>query len=353
MLILACSSDTQVYLLEDAMDLWASIIVQAPDSSPQALELVPNLFPIYELGSEQLRKSLEITESYLLLAPEHMLSNEMRQPFFTALSSLFGGLKNRAEPNGMVCNIVEFAIRQAHRLGGEAAVEQTASDLVQVGFMPQLLEGLRGSWIAHCSSGPKAKHSPVDGIVETDYFAILARLCLGSLDAFSKVIDVAGPAGTNGTKSLDETMRWLLEEWLSHLDNIGDPGRRKLMVLALTKLLETNRSDVLLSLQSLMTAWTDVITGLREDEEDVGTGAVDSLVLGSQPQPDPHEAPEEGRRRTMTYCDEVHTVSLPSYVKQKLEGSVAAAGGLDGFQERWLVNVDKDVLQSFMRLGIM
>lgn len=71
-------SDTEVYLLEDAMDLWAAILAQTTQpASVEVLHLVPYLFPIYEFGSEHLRKALEITESYVLLAPEHMLLAEV------------------------------------------------------------------------------------------------------------------------------------------------------------------------------------------------------------------------------------------------------------------------------------
>ena len=54
----------------------------------------------------------------------------------------------------------------------------------EVGLLSKLLQGLRGSWLAHCTTGPNAKEPPVDGIVETDYFAIFARAILGSLDGF-------------------------------------------------------------------------------------------------------------------------------------------------------------------------
>ncbi|TKA74604.1 hypothetical protein B0A55_05436 [Friedmanniomyces simplex] len=360
-------SDTEVYLLEDAMDLWASIIVQMPQPSQEALELVPLLFPIYEFGSEQLRKALEITESYLLLAPEHMLSDNIRQPLFSALSTLFAALKSKPEANGMVCNIVELAIRQSHKLGGTAAVDQTASDLVQVGFLGKLLEGLRGSWTAHCTTGPLAMHSPVDGIVETDYFAILARLIMGSLEGFSSAVQAAAPqvpsSQTGRSRNpLDDTMGWLLEEWFSHFENIGDPGRRKLMALALTKLLDLNQRVILLSLQSLMTVWTDVITELRDDTQETTSSTMDhskegdSLVYSSsstlQP-PDPHEAPEDARRRGSTYIDEVHTVSLPAFVKETLERAVAVSGGEEAFRREWVGNVDRDVWGAFMGLGIL
>jgi len=345
-------SETEVYLLDDAMDLWAATLVQTPQpASGEILHLVPFLFPIYELGSDNLRKALEITESYILLGPSHMLSDEIRTPLFSALTSLLGTL--RPDANGMVCNLVEVVVRAAHKLGGEAAVERVAADLVQTGFLPELLQGLRGSWQAHCTTGPLAKDPPVDGIVETDYFATLARIILGSLSAFCQAIEAAAPDVNGQTRSLDSMMTWLLEEWFSHFENIGDPTRRKLMCFALTKLLDTSRPFILLNLQSLMGVWTDVITELREDAADVGG---DSLVYNSRvdrEDGDGPEAPEDVRRRELMYGDEVHAVNLPEFVRSCLSRVIEGCGGAEVFQREWVVNVDKEVVGAFGGLGVM
>lgn len=347
-------SETEVYLLDDAMDLWAAILVQTPEpASDNLLALVPYLYPIYELGSENLRKALEITESYALLAPQHILSESVRLQLFSSLATPLGTL--RPDANGMVCNLVEVIVRTAEKLGGEAAVAQTCIDLVDTGFLKRLLEGLRGSWTAHCTSGPLRKEPPVDGIVETDYFAIIARLTLGSLEGFCSALPNAAPQTDNSaTPTLDSTMLWLLEEWFGHLENIGDPSRKKLMTLALTRFLQSMRPFILNSLQSLMTNWTDVLTELREGAEDTNGDSLVYDAAGTGPPADgTPEAPEDARRRELTYGDVVHTVSLPAFVKQGLEGVVQACGGEEAFQKEWLVNVDRDVLQGFLGLGVM
>lgn len=233
----------------------------------------------------------------------------------------------------MVCNILEIMIRTAGA---------SADHLDLSSFTRTLLTGLHGSWSAHCTTGPLAKDAPVDGIVETDYFAVLARLIMASLGSFRQAV------GDD-----DTTMTWLLEEWFSHFENIGDPARRKLMCLALTTLLGTNQPFILRSLQSLMTMWTDVITELREGAEDVGS---DSLVyapdvVSDAPSSEDPEAPEDGRRRRWTYSDEVYTINLPEFVRSKLQRAIAACGA--SFEQEWLGNVDKEVVASFSQLGIM
>ncbi|KAK4504389.1 hypothetical protein PRZ48_005305 [Zasmidium cellare] len=363
-------SETQVYLLEDALDLWAAVLVQTPSdqASPELPSLVQYLYPIYELGSENLRKALEITESYVILAPQHMLSHEVRSSLLIALSKLLGSL--RPDANGLVCNLVETMLRLAQRedvatslpLGNfSSAIFMITYDLAQssdpetgeVGLLSKLLQGLRGSWLAHCTTGPNAKEPPVDGIVETDYFAIFARAILGSLDGFLYACQAAAAMAFSEQQPLEALMKWLLEEWFSHFENIGDPSRRKLMCLALTKLLETNQPFILLNLQSLMTTWTDVVTELREDAADAGG---DALVYGSEMENTASvgpQQPEDARRRQLTASDDVHKINVTEFIKYHLQQAIAAAGGNEQFQEHWLANVDKDVVKGFSELGIM
>lgn len=347
-------SETQLYLLEDALDLWSAILVQTPaPASPDLLSLSQYLIPIFELGSESLRKALEITESYVLLAPLHMLSDGMRKHVLSSMSNMLGTL--RPEANGQVNNLVEVMIRAAEKLGGEAAVSQMASDMVDTQFLVKLLGGLKGSWVAHCTTGPLAKDPPVDGVVETDYFAVLARTVLGSVSASCQACHAAANVNENNA-SLDDVMKWLLEEWFGHMDNVGDPARSKLMCLALTKLLETHQSFMLMNLQSLMSLWTSDITALREDEADISG---DSFVLNkaeglaSNELPSDLRSPEDDRRRELTYSDPVHTINLPAYVKHYLQQTISTCGGYDAFRQEWLVNVDQDVISAFGELQIM
>jgi hypothetical protein len=328
-------SETQVYLLEDALDLWANIISQTPSSavSSDLLSLASYLLPILELGSETLRKALEIADSYLLLAPSHMLSEPLRPSLFACLTSLIGEL--RPDANG---------------LGSEPAVEQTASDLVSTGFLPAILAGLHGSWKAHCTTGPRALDPPVDGIVETDYFSILARLAIASPNTFCQAVQASAPEQAD----LASTMTWLLEEWTSHFENIGDPSRRKLTALALAKLLETSQPWILQSLQSLMSIWTDVVVELREEATDSATagGSLDSLVYASTGPEDGSvpEAPEDARRREMANSDPVHRFALAEWIKHYLGQAVNSNAN---FQDEWLGRVDGDVVKAFGALGIM
>ncbi len=65
------------------------------------------------------------------------------------------------------------------------------------------------------------------------------------------------------------------------------------------------------------------------------------------------EAPEEQRRRDLTFSDPVHTVNVVQFIKDHLQQAIQQCGGENVFRDEWLVNVDVDVVQAFGKLGIM
>lgn len=361
------NSDIQVYLLEDALDLWLAIVTQSsPPVSQDLLQLLPRLLGLLRQASDSLRITLELCESYLLLCPQEILTVDTRRPILSAMADLLDGIK--PEASAYIYRFTEIAIRSAHSLGGDKAIESLTSDLVSTNLMPRQLQGLHSAYLAHCTTGPHAKAPSVDGVIETDYFSILARLCLASTTAFMEVIRncaplTSGPKGVtndSNTSEFEQKMKWLLEEWFSHLENIGDPIRRKLMCLALTKLLETNMPFILSQLQLLMTLWTDLIVELRDYTPDDAQASAadpmaDSLVYGANKHDDSMgpPTPEELRRRGMSASDPVHTVKTAEWVKYYLAAVVTSVGSEARFQELWLVNVDKEVVQAFGQLGIM
>lgn len=353
--VLHDGSQIHLSLLEDALELWQAIVQQTSQPAPKILlDLIPHLHTIFDLGSDSLRKALEIAGSYVLLCPEEMLSMVHRQSMFGAMSNLLEKIK--PEASGLINNYIETAIRSAERLGGEEAVTAVTSDLVTSGFLPKQLEGIYSAYVAHCTTGPHAKTPAVDGVVETDHLSVLARLGLGSTSALLEAISSCAPAHAHGT-DLEAKMKWLLEEWFSHLENVGDPSRRKLMCLALTKLLETDRPFILSNLQLLMSLWTDVITELRDVGDVDGSGGAnpmaDGLVYAKPAEDYPATSVEDLRRKDLSAADPVHTIRLAEWVQHYLRGVIARVGGQDQFREQWLVNVDKDVVQAFAGLGIM
>lgn len=64
-------------------------------------------------------------------------------------------------------------------------------------------------------------------------------------------------------------------------------------------------------------------------------------------------SPEDVRRREIMAADEIHTINLPAFVKETLSRTVQAVGGEAVFQQEWIVNVDRDILDGFVKLGVM
>ena len=348
------SSESRVYLLEDALDLWSTVLVQTPSpASSETISLVQYLFPMFEVASETLRKALEITELYIYLIPTEFLTNAAL--IFNRFGLLLGSVK--PEASGTVTSLVELLIRSADRLGGVSAIGDLAQLMMSSNLLSILLSSLHDAYLAHQTTGPNRAKPSIDGIVETDYFNICARLALANPSLFVSALNaiIASPM-PNGNDPSGKPIEWFLTEWFSHMDNIGHPAHKKLSCLALTSFLETGQPWILSRLQSLMTIWTDVVTELVVDVslEEGKADYRDSLVYNdpNAQKPDGPEAPADERRRVLDFEDPVHREDVRVYVREKLAVAVEKCGGMETFQREWVQNVDEDVVRAFGALGI-
>jgi hypothetical protein len=233
---------------------------------------------------------------------------------------------------------------------------------LHTGVFDAVISGLNESWEAHQTTGPKAIHTKIQGIVETDYFSLLSRLTFASPELLIEALKQSHSASIlpprmpnpRNLQGVDATMQWLLEEWLSHAEDVHDPGRRKLMTLALTRLLELPQPYMLHNMQSLLSLWTNIIIELTEGNEDT---KVDSLVYkpGALPPQEEIEyaSSDERRRNALNRIDSIHTVNLLGLVRSCLGTFIQRCGGEQGFQNEVLVNVDKVVIDGFGALGIL
>jgi hypothetical protein len=333
-------SEMQVYLMEEALDLWSTILAQTPTpASPDVLALAESAFPLLEIGSDNLRIVLNIIESYILLAPETMLGDIVRLRILSYMTNLLG-VKKR-ELAGLVTTIVENMIRAAQTLGGSQGVTQIAKDLFESRYTEKIFEGLRDAWEAHQTVGPDRKYPKLDDVVETDYFTVLARIALADPAVFLAMLSSTG--------NVSEAWSWLSTEWFRHFDSMANIDRQKLSCLALTRLLELPPAVmpmILERLQDYFAMWTTVISEMITGRDDGG----DNLVWASN-EGNEFEDPEGIRKRLHAASDPVHIVHTFEFVKEALRGVVQIVGGEEEFQRNWVVNVDKDVLAGFQGLG--
>jgi hypothetical protein len=332
-------SEMQVYLMEEALDLWLTILAQTPaPASSEVLSLAECAFPLLEIGSENLRAVLNIIESYILLAPEAMLGDAVRLRVLSSITSLLGVTKR--ELAGLVTTIVENMIRAAESLGGSNGVSLITRDLHECGYTDKIFEGLRDAWEAHQTVGPGRKYPKLDDVVETDYFTILARLALADPSVFVTIMTSVG--------SVEDVWGWLSTEWFCHFDSMANIDRQKLSCLALTRLLELPPplTPVILSkLQDYFAMWTMVTGEMIGGRDDGGDNLIWLSNEGTE-----YEGPEDARKRDHSWSDPVHRVHTFEFVKERLGNVVAVIGG-EEFERNWAVNVDKDVLAGFQALG--
>ncbi|KAL8869219.1 MAG: hypothetical protein Q9174_004434 [Haloplaca sp. 1 TL-2023] len=337
-------SGTYIQLGEDAMDLWEAILQQTPASNvPDLLRLVPRLFPLLETGSSNLVKALKMMETYIYLAPNEMLffsANTMLSP----LAGLLGGSKR--EVAGSILDIADLLMQTATAIDGPPGLWKFANNFLQTRFLQVVVEGLRGNHQARQTTGPNRVQTWLDVLVETRYLSTLARLTILTPDL---LIDAVSNIYSN--EPIEHAMTWILDEWFSHLDNMSHPDGKKLNCLALTALLRTGQAYILTRLQELMTMWTEVALDLYEDEGEDKPN--DSLVyLDIDALKGEQETLQQGLTRKMVFNDPVHRIDVKTHIRETLQYVVEKSGGNEEFRNRWLVNVDADVLQAFGKLGI-
>ena len=328
--------------MEEALDLWSNILIQSSaPASQELLDLAESIFPLLEIGSDNLRIVLGIVESYIILAPQAMLGDTVRLRILASMANILGVSKR--ELAGQVTTIVEYMIRAAESLGGSNGVTQLAKDLHECGYSGKVLEGLHDSWSANQTSGPERRYPKTDDPVRTDYFTILARIALADPSVFVNVLSSFG--------SVEQVWGWLGNEWFRHFDCMANIGHQKLSCLALTRLLELPPPMLqlnLANLQDYFAMWTQVIGEMLSGRDDDG----DNLIWLT-PEGDEFEGPGDVRKRILGASDAVHTVNTFNFVKERLGNLVAAAGKCFNFtwifswsprlsQQKYLLTIRKE-----------
>jgi hypothetical protein len=151
-------------------------------------------------------------------------------------------------------------------------------------------------------------------------------------------------------------MEWILDEWLTHVEDISDPERRKLMNLAITQMLRLPQPFMMHRMQRLFSLWTSSIIELTEGLDD---RTVDCFMVAQAEPPPGVEAagavlnPHEQRKQELRQFDPITKVNLVALVKTRLGEYVQRLGGEERFREEVLVNMDGQVVDGFLALGIL
>lgn len=104
-------SELQVYLLEDALDLWIVILENTPAPASEQLIAMTQYLPPILKDEDYVERALRITRSYALLAPTQMLQVDIRDRFFSCFQDLLDVKKTSVIDS--MCGVVELMIRAA------------------------------------------------------------------------------------------------------------------------------------------------------------------------------------------------------------------------------------------------
>ena len=370
-------SEAVVYLLEEALELWAAIIQQTPNGNASAdlLSLSHSLLPLFDMGSDLFRQIFELAESYTILSPTTILSPEFLTPLLTSLKSLLPALStSRARDASLAPHVLEnlictISIESYSSLNPQQTLTHLLESMLQTGYLAALLSLLKEAHEYHQDPRPSKQSPDIAGPGETSLFSLLARIVLLSPDQFIQVV-----TATNITSSSIRPAQWLLTEWFHHIDSTGDILRKKLQVLALTSLLDATTPPLfptlmLENLQSLFTIWTDVVTelGLDAGEDSQGDylfhssgqgNGTDDASRGENaaagiPPEWPDATPEDGRKRMLSNHDPIYMVNIRDFVAGRLRSVIERVGGVEVFQGEWVARCDEAVVKGFVELKLL
>ena len=351
-------SEAVVYLLEDALDLWTVVLQQTPTNdplpSPDLLSLAQSLLPLLDMGSELLRQIFELIEAYTILSPATVLTAEFLSPMLVSMKGLLKMLSSsRARDAALAPHVLDnltatLSVRPHFSSEtSQQALQHVLTSMIDTGYLAEVLRILKEAYDYHQDPRPNRKPPDVIGPGETSLFTLLSRIALLSPDLFVQAINAS-------SQSLD----WLVVEWLSHFDAIGDILRKKLQTLAITNLLAASNPPptiMLEQLQSLMTLWTDVVTELGEEAAEESQG---DYLWYNKPAEEPEwpdATPEDARKRAVSNVDPIYAVNIRTFIAERLQQTMQnwPNGGQAGFEQEWLSRVDSAVLRAFIELKLL
>lgn len=334
-------TDAFLYLIEEALELWANVLLQSePPLSPELLNLVGPALEQLGAQTENHMANLAIVGYYILLAPDAMLGDGCRLPLLRALSATYDSAKR--EQTTTATKHTETYIRSAEKLGGADGVRLIVQDMMESAFLGMILEGIHDAYSAHQTSGPNRRQPRFNNLILTDFFTILSRLAVAEPSILANLLSNLGP--------LDQVWQWFSSEWFASFDCMAEDGRRKLNMLALTRLMELGQpmQDLVLGkLQDYLTMWTSVASQIMDPENPT----VDQLVLTAPPEGTQWDTPKDLQERALWASDPVRQINCLDFANERLGDLVQRAGGEAAFQQNYLVNVDAEVLNGFQALG--
>jgi len=313
------TQDSHIYLLEDGLELWLTLLHNTARPYPALLKLLPRIPPLLQLGSENLRTTIYILQAYVLLCPGHVMET-VGCAVVAECASQYTDLQD--EGILMILRLVETWLR--------AGPPHT----------PQVLEPLLGKVM-------EAVHEGRDyPMLMSLHLSILSRLILASHSLFASLcLSTAGKLGSNH----NDVAGKVLDVWCDKMPCVTAPERRKLLALALASLLTTESPVVLSRVYIVFLNIAETLNDVTRPDE--SGGAIDSLMAGVgdvvlDTDDIDYETEHDSRKRQIAMQDPVHTIVLKEYVQDQVN-RMAQQLGETNYKEL-IMNVDVETRDNLM-----
>jgi len=282
------NQDSHIYLLEDGLELWLTILHNTAKPSDVLINLLPRLPHLLDSGSENLRTIVYIIQAYVLLCPGHV-TDTIGPSVVSVANTMYPDLMD--EGRLMMLRLTETWIK--------AGPPNT----------PQVLEPLLLTVL-------DAVHTGTDyPAIMSLHLSILSRLTLVSHQLFSQLcLSLAAAEKSNHN---DVAVK-VLDVWMDKMGCVTAPERRKLLALALSSLLTTESPVVLDRVYMILLNIAEALNDVTRPDEN---GAmIDSLMAGQgdavlDTDDIDYETEHDSRKRQVAMLDPVHTVVLKDYVQ--------------------------------------
>jgi len=293
------TQDCHIYLLEDGLELWLTLLHNTAKPYDSLLQLLPRIPPLLALGSENLRTTIYILQAYVLLCPLRVMET-IGTAVVQELTSQYGDLQD--EGVLMILRLVETWLR--------AGPPNT----------PQILEPLLLMVM-------NAVHAGTDyPMLMSLHLSILSRLILSSHALFASLCLTTA---TKLNSNHNDVAGKVLDVWCDKMPCVTAPERRKLLALALSSLLTTESPVVLSRVYIVFLNVAETLNDVtRPDEQG---GIIDSLMAGVgdvvlDTDDIDYETEHDSRKRQIAMQDPVHTIVLKEYVQSQVNAMALQLG---------------------------
>ncbi|KAI5864741.1 ARM repeat-containing protein [Durotheca rogersii] len=340
LIIEATQENTEIYLylIDEVLELWRSALTQTTPPLPSdLLHLARIAIRGLELQNEHVSEYVELVGDYIVLAPEALLEDQLREP---TLSSLAGCLRSGSRDlvKAAAAN-ASIYLQLSHKLGGVTGLQVVVRDMMKTGLLPHIFEVLHTH---HEASIDGDDRRIVQTPVLCDYFEVLSHIAVLDPGTFAELLTSLDPP--------DRVWDWLSAEWLLIATRYTADISNKLTLLALTRLLEPQvmQDLVLQKMREYFKMWVFVMSEILDNDDHPGS---DLLVYAGEPERQDWDTVKDERLKILEWYSPARTTQSLAFVRERLQGLVQRVGGEEVFRANWGARIGDD-WDKFQQLDV-